>query len=64
MSNSAKKEYLQEIRKRYFLATKTEKTLILYEFSTVCNLNRKYCIRLIRKKETPVNKRKGGLKKY
>ncbi len=64
MSNSAKKEYLQEIRKRYFIATKADKTLILDEFSTVCNLNRKYCIRLIHKKETPVNKRKGRPKKY
>ena len=51
MSNSAKKEYLQEIRKRYFLASRSEKTLVFDEFCAMCNLNRKYVIRLIWKKE-------------
>lgn len=64
MSNSAKKEYQQEIRKRYFLASKSEKTLILDEFCATCNLNRKYAIRLIRKKETTLTRRKGRHKKY
>jgi len=64
MSNSAKKEYLQEIRKRYFLAGRSDKTLILDEFCSVCNLNRKYVIRLIRKKETVELSKKGRHKKY
>ncbi len=64
MSNSAKKEYLEEIKKRYFLANRKDKSLILDEFCTVCNLNRKYVIRLIRKKETVVLRKKGRHKKY
>jgi hypothetical protein len=64
MSNSAKKEYLGQIRKRYFTATKNEKSLILDEFCTVCGYNRKYAIRLISKKDQRFNKRKGRPKKY
>ena len=64
MSNSAKQEYLQEIRKRYFLASKSDKTLILDEFCATCGFNRKYVIRLIRKKQTTVNRRRGRHKKY
>lgn len=64
MSNSAKTEYLIEVRKRYFVATKTEKTLILDEFCTVCNFNRKYAIRLISKRQTIHSKKKGRPKKY
>lgn len=55
MSNLAKKEYLQEIRKRYFLSSKAERSVILNEFCAVCNLNRKYVIRLISKRETVPN---------
>ena len=64
MSNSSKKEYLIEIRKRYFTATKTEKSLILDELCAVCKFNRKYAIRVIAKKQTKGNKRKGRPKKY
>ncbi len=64
MSNSAKKEYLQEIRKRYFLASRSDKSIILDEFCTVCGLNRKYAIRLIWKKESSVNRKIGRHKKY
>jgi hypothetical protein len=32
MSNKAKREYLIEIRKRYFSSTKSEKQIILDEF--------------------------------
>jgi hypothetical protein len=64
MSNLAKKEYLQEIKKRYFLASKSDKTFILDEFCTVCGFNRKYAIRLIRKKVTHPNRKKGRHKKY
>jgi len=56
MSNSAKKEYLFEIRKRYYLAGKSEKSLILDEFCTVCKFNRKYAIRVLAKK--PINSKK------
>jgi len=64
MSNSAKKEYLREIRERYFLATKFERSIILNEFCAVCGFNRKYAIRLIYKKEVAYTKRKGRPKKY
>lgn len=64
MSNSAKKEYLREIRERYFLATKSERSIILNEFCAVCGFNRKYAIRLIYKKEFAYTKRKGRPKKY
>lgn len=64
MSNSAKKEYLNEVRKRYFTAIKTEKSLILDELCSVCGFNRKYAIRLIAKKQTKYNKKKGRPKKY
>lgn len=64
MSNSAKKEYLIEIRKRYFLVTKTEKSLILDELCTVCDFNRKYAIRLLSKKPGERNRKKGRPKKY
>lgn len=64
MSNSSKKEYLIEIGKRYFTATKTEKSLILDALCAVCNFNRKYAIRVIAKKQTEGNNRKGSPKKY
>jgi hypothetical protein len=64
MSNSAKKEYLIEIRKRYFIASKAEKSLILDELCSVCRFNRKYAVRLIYKKQTTHNKKKGRPKKY
>ena len=64
MSNSAKKEYLNEIRKRYFLATKEEKSQILDELCTVCKFNRKYAIRVLGKKQTVRNKKKGRPKIY
>ncbi len=64
MSNSAKKEYLIEIRKRYFTLSKAEKSLILDELCTVCGFNRKYAVRLISKKQTAHNRKKGRPKKY
>jgi len=44
MSKKAKREYLAEIRKRYFLLSKTDKQLILDEFCNNCGYNRKYAI--------------------
>lgn len=66
MSKKAKKEYLTEIRKRYFNATKEEKKMILDEFCGNCGYNRKYAIRLINSKEKPktIWKRPGRRRKY
>ena len=64
MSNLSKKEYLIEIRKRYFLATRAEKSLILDELCAICSFNRKYAIRVISKDLTEHIKKKGRPKKY
>jgi len=66
MSKKAKKEYLAEIRKRYFNTTKEEKKKILDEFYSNCRYNRKYAIRLINSKEKPktIWKRPGRRRKY
>ncbi len=66
MSNKAKKEYLSEIRKRYFSSSKAEKQIILDEFCKVCGYNRKYAIRLINTKEKNIKKfnKPGRPKKY
>lgn len=66
MSNKAKKEYLLEVRKRYFCSTKAEKQKILDEFCCNCLYNRKYAIRLINRHEKVKTKSKksGRPKKY
>jgi len=64
MSNKAKKEYLEEIKKRYFQSNRIEKGIILNEFCNICGYNRKYAIRLIQKKELTRCKKKGRNKKY
>lgn len=66
MSNKAKKEYLLEIRKRYFSSSKAEKKIILDEFCKVCGYNRKYAIRLINSNQNKNDKLKkpGRPKKY
>ena len=64
MSSSAKKEYLQAIRKRYFTSSKKEKTQILDELCRNCGFNRKYAIRLIYKKEIVCYHKTGRPKKY
>lgn len=69
MSKRAKREYLLEIRKRYFSSTKTEKQSILNEFCSNCGYNRKYAIRLINKRSQPKDKSsrkkpRGRPKKY
>jgi hypothetical protein len=60
MSGKAKREYLDEIKKRYFTSTKLEKGQILDEFCTNCSYNRKYAIRLIHKKKSPKQKKRAG----
>lgn len=66
MSNSSKKEYLFEVRKRYFSVSKIEKKIILDEFCTNCTYNRKYAIRLINNTSLPKSsyKRSGRKKIY
>ncbi|MEW6194595.1 MAG: integrase [Bacteroidota bacterium] len=69
MSKRAKREYLLEIRKRYFSSTKAEKQSILNEFCSNCGYNRKYAIRLINKHSQPKDKSsrkkpRGRPKKY
>ncbi len=49
MSKKSKNEYLQTIRLRYLKSSKDEKKIILDEFCTVCEYNRKYAIRLLSK---------------
>jgi hypothetical protein len=68
MSNKSKIEYLQTIRLRYSKSSKEEKKKMLDEFSTVCEYNRKYAIRLLRKsslvKTKTEKKRTGPKAKY
>jgi len=64
MSSAAKKEYLEEIKKRYSTSSKKEKSLILDQFCITCRFNRKYAIRLIGKGQQTHNTRKGRPKKY
>lgn len=66
MSKKAKREYLLEIRKRYFTVSKLQKKQILNEFCVNCKYNRKYAIRLINSKDIPKTsyKRPGRKKKY
>ncbi|MRR56581.1 MAG: transposase [Deltaproteobacteria bacterium] len=56
----SRREYLEAIRNRYRKACRKEKSLILSEFCANCGYNRKYAIRLLRKKSPPVPNRKPG----
>ena len=47
MGIQSRREYLEAVRKRYHLANKREKGIILNEFCKVCEYNRKYAIRLL-----------------
>lgn len=65
MNNGSKQEYLSAIRSRYLAATKSEKKAILDEFCAVCNYNRKYAIRVLRRpaqKNSPSPKSRRGRK--
>ncbi len=50
MSNTSRREYLQNIQSRYTKSSKFEKNKILDEFCSVCGYNRKYAIRLLNRK--------------
>lgn len=56
----SRREYLEAIGKRYRKATRKEKSIILGEFCATCGYNRKYAIRLLRKKSLPIPRRKPG----
>lgn len=56
----SRREYLEAIGKRYRKAARKEKSIILGEFCANCGYNRKYAIRLLRKKSPPVSNRKPG----
>jgi hypothetical protein len=56
----SRREYLEAIGKRYRKATRKEKSIILGEFCATCGYNRKYAIRLLRKKLLPAPNRKPG----
>src|SRR5512137_2144884 len=56
----SRREYLEAIRNRYCKATRKEKSIILGEFCATCGYNRKYAIRLLRKKLLPDPNRKPG----
>jgi len=50
MSRAEKRAYLEAIRRRYRNASRAKKTQILDEFCAVCSYNRKYAVRILRKK--------------
>lgn len=65
MTNGSKQEYLSAIRSRYLAANKSEKKAILDEFCAVCDYNRKYAIRVLRRpvpKSSASPKRQRGRK--
>ena len=56
----SRREYLAAIRNRYRKASRKEKSVILGEFCATCGYNRKYAIRLLRKKDSDTPHRKPG----
>src|SRR5512138_1950948 len=56
----SRREYLEAIRNRYRNAGRKEKSIILGEFCATCGYNRKYAIRLLRKKPPSSTSRKPG----
>jgi hypothetical protein len=57
---NSKRDYLEAIRSRYQRAGKKAKTLILDEFCANCGYNRKYAIRLLKKKRKRPSGSKGS----
>lgn len=64
MGTVSKREYLQAILSRYRQARKKGKQAILDEFCQLCGYNRKYAIRLLRRKPHRVGKRPGPRPRY
>jgi hypothetical protein len=58
-------EYAQELRSRYFKASKEGKGKILDEFTQVARLHRKAAIRLLNRRSNPgLNKKRGRAREY
>jgi hypothetical protein len=64
MGTLTKREYLQAILPRYRQARKKGKRAILDEFCHVCGYNRKYAIRLLRRKPPRLRQRPGPRPRY
>ncbi len=68
MSQKAKRELAETLRKRYRAASKKQKKYILDEFCATCGYNRKYAIRLLNSKQSPKDpfllSKRGRKKKY
>ena len=57
----SRQEYLEAIRPRYRRSGRRDKAVILDEFCAICGYNRKYAIRLLKKRKTDTSrKRKPG----
>jgi len=57
----SRQEYLEAIRSRYRRSNRRDKAVILDEFCAICGYNRKYAIRLLKKRKTDTSrKRKPG----
>jgi hypothetical protein len=56
----SRREYLDAIRLRYLRSSKKGKSVILDEFCMICGYNRKYAIRMLRKKKTSSPKKRTG----
>ena len=62
MNREQRRAYLKAIRKRYKKSSKKQKVAILNEFCEVCDYNRKYAIRLL-KKQRFLRRHKPGRKR-
>ncbi len=65
---SSKNEYFAEIKERYLLGSRTEKTAILNEVCCICHCNRKYAIRRLnapsRKHKHQAHAKRGRPQRY
>jgi hypothetical protein len=64
MSRTEKRAYLEAIRRRYRNAGRAKKTQILDEFCAVCGYNRKYAVRILRKKLSKRRLKPGRKSRY
>src|ERR1700677_730165 len=64
MSIEARREYLEAIRERYQKASRKEKTEILNEYCKVCEYERKYAIKILRKPISTRQNKPGPQPKY
>jgi len=64
MTTEAKRQYLKNIRSRYFKASKRRKSLILDEFCAVCCYDRKHAIKLLADEFSDAVRRPGPRRMY